>query len=130
MTIFARAYQLVGDFGECLIVLDKAQLSIDDRNERWWESEAWRLRGEISRLHSADNPGEAEECFQQALTISKNQGARSLELRAANSMANIWRDLGNSSEAVDLLAPIHGWFTEGFDTPDLIDAKALLDELQ
>jgi predicted ATPase len=71
-----------------------------------------------------------ETCFVRALTVAREQGARLWELRAATSLARLWRDQGRRAEAHDLLAPIHDWFTEGFDTPDLQDAKALLDELQ
>jgi predicted ATPase len=80
-------------------------------------------------LPEADQP-EVETCFVRALTVAREQDARLWELRAATSLARLWRDQGRRAEAHDLLAPIHDWFTEGFDTPDLQDAKALLDELQ
>ena len=73
---------------------------------------------------------EAEECFKEALEVSRRQSAKSLELRAAMSMARLWQKQGKTEEARGLLSEIYGWFTEGFDTPDLIDAKALLEELR
>ena len=77
----------------------------------------------------ADHSTEAESCFHEALAVARDQGARLWELRAATSLAQLWRDQGRRLKAHDLLAPVYGWFTEGFDTADLIDAKALLDEL-
>ena len=78
---------------------------------------------------SSDNQAEAETCFHHALDIARNQQAKSLELRAATSLARLWQSQAKRQEAHDLLAPVYGWFTEGFDTADLKDAKALLDEL-
>lgn len=80
-------------------------------------------------MHAADLTLEVDACFQQALAIARRQQARSLELRAALSLARTWRDRGRHAEARDLLAPVHAWFTEGFDTPDLREAQQLLDEL-
>ena len=95
--------------------------------ERWWEAELCRLRGELLRL-SFEEP-DCEVWFQRSLDVCRHQGAKSLELRAAMSMARLWRDQGKVSEARELLAPVYGWFTEGFDTRDLIEAKALLEGL-
>ena len=78
----------------------------------------------------SEGQGQAEASFQKALNTARRQGARSLELRAAASLARLWRDQGKGAQAHDLLAPVYGWFTEGFDTADLKDAKALLDELR
>jgi predicted ATPase len=75
------------------------------------------------------NPEEAQACYRRAMTIAEGQGSRMFRLRAATSLARLWRDQGKHNAARDLLAPVYGWFTEGFDTPDLKDAKALLDEL-
>jgi predicted ATPase len=97
--------------------------------ERWWQAELHRLRGELLLTHVAKGQTQASSCFERALDISRHQKAKSLELRAAMSLARLWRDEGKRAEARDLLGPIYGWFTEGFDTPDLRDAKALLDEL-
>jgi predicted ATPase len=81
-------------------------------------------------LQSLDNHTEAETCFHQALSIARRQQAKSLELRAATSLARLWQSQGKRQEAYELLEPVYAWFTEGFDTADLKDAKALLDELE
>jgi predicted ATPase len=98
--------------------------------EHWFEAELHRLRGEALLGLPPDHSAEAEAGFQKGLGVARDQGARLWELRAATSLARLWRDQGKRSEARDLLAPVYGWFTEGFDTADLKDAKALLDELQ
>jgi predicted ATPase len=89
----------------------------------------YRLKGELLLRRSAEHHAEAERCFHQALEIARRQGAKSLELRAAMSLSRLWQQQGKCQEAYALLAPIYGWFTEGFDTADLQEAKALLDEL-
>jgi predicted ATPase len=88
-----------------------------------------RTKGKLLLLQDQDHPEAAQACFQQAVTMAREQGARSFELRAAMSLAGLWRDQGKHTEARDLLAPIYGCFTEGFDTRDLTEAKALLEEL-
>jgi predicted ATPase len=98
---------------------------VETSGERWWEAELCRLRGELLRLSQSDS----ELWFQRSLDVSRQQGAKSLELRAAMSIARLWRDEGKRKEALDLLAPVYGWFTEGFDTHDLKEAKTLLEEL-
>ena len=97
--------------------------------ERWWEAELHRLRGELMRASRAQ-ASKVEPSFHLSLKIARRQEAKSLELRAATSLARLWRDQGQIDEAHDLLAPVHGWFTEGFDTADLKEAKVLLDELR
>ena len=92
-------------------------------------SEVLRTKGKLLFLQNPDHPEAAQACFQQAVTEVREQGAKSFELRAATSLARLWRDQGKHTEARDLLAPIYGWFTEGFDTRDLKEAKALLDGL-
>ena len=89
-----------------------------------------RLEGELRLSSSSKGAGDAEEDFRRAITTARERHAKSLELRAATSLSRLWRDQGKRIEARDLLAPIYGWFTEGFDTPDLKEAKALLDELE
>ena len=97
---------------------------------RWWEAELSRLQGELLlQLPSPDVP-QAEACFQQALDVARRQQAKSLELRAALSLSRLWQQQGQRQAARELLAPIYGWFTEGFDTPDLQEAKALLAALE
>jgi predicted ATPase len=93
-----------------------------------YEAELYRLKGEILRMRSTDHTA-AETCLHQALTIACHQQAKSLELRAAMSLARLWQQQGKRVEAHALLAPVYDWFTEGFDTADLQDAKALLDAL-
>jgi predicted ATPase len=101
----------------------------EDSGERWWEADLHRLKGELLLAQSAANHAEAEGCFRWALKVGHQQGAKAFELRAATSLARFWHDQGKRTEAHDLLAPVYGWFTEGFDTADLKDAKALLDAL-
>ena len=96
---------------------------------RWWEAELYRLKGELLLQHAVAQPGEAEACFQQALAVARRQQAKSLELRAAMSLGRLWQQQGRRTEARALLAPVYGWFTEGFDTADLQDAQILLEEL-
>jgi len=91
--------------------------------------EIHRLRGELTGRLPYSDPAKAEDSFRTALAIAREQGTRGYELRAAVSLARLRRDQGRRTEARDLLAPVYGWFTEGFDTPDLKEAKALLDEL-
>ena len=97
--------------------------------ERWYKPELYRLKGALLLQQNSDNHAEAKTCFQHALDIARSQQAKSLELRAARSLSKLWQQQGKRQEAHDLLAPVYGWFTEGFDTADLKDAKALLDEL-
>ena len=95
--------------------------------ERWCEAELHRLKGEL--LKADGECDQAEACFLDALAVARHQRARTWELRAAMSLARLWRDQGKREEARELLAPVYGWFTEGFDTLDLKEAKALLEEL-
>jgi predicted ATPase len=106
-------------------------LKLTDRtDERWSEAELHRLKGEILlRLDDLDTAKKAEASFRASLEIAQEQGAKSWELRAVTCLARLWRDQGKRARAHDLLAPVYGWFTEGFDTADLKDAKALLREL-
>jgi predicted ATPase len=97
-------------------------------NDHMWEAELRRLEGELRSAHGA-SPADVESCFEQALAAARGQSAKSFELRAATSLARLRRDQGKHREARALLAPVYGWFTEGFDTCDLKEAKALLDEL-
>jgi predicted ATPase len=101
----------------------------DITGERWYEPELYRLKGELLLQQSSNNQADAETCFHHALDVAHNQQGKSLELRAATSLARLWQQQGKRQEAHHLLAPVYGWFTEGFDTADLKDAKALLDTL-
>jgi predicted ATPase len=101
---------------------------VETTQERWAEAEMHRLRGTL--LLSMSEHAEAENSYRQALSVAQRQSAKFWELRAAVSMARLWLDKGKRQQAHDLLGPVYGWFTEGFDTRDLKDAKALLDELR
>jgi predicted ATPase len=103
--------------------------AIETTQETWFEAEVNRTAGEIALLSPEPDAAKAEAYFERALAVARAQQAKSWELRAAMSMARLWRDQGKRDEARDLLAPVYGWFTEGFDTLDLKEAKALLDEL-
>ncbi len=122
--LLAEALAVGGD-GAALEVIDEA-LALTEQGERWSESELVRIKGKVLL---AQNGASAEECFHQALHIAREQGARSWELRAATTLARLWCDEGKRKEAHELLAPIYGWFTEGFDTADLKEAKVLLEHL-
>ena len=98
-------------------------------NERWFEADIHRIAGEIALMSPQPDAAKAEAYFERALTVARQQQAKSWELRAAMSLARLWRDQGKPQQARELLAPVYGWFTEGFDTRDLKEAKALLEEL-
>ena len=102
---------------------------VDTTGERHTEAELHRLKGELLLVLPTDHTTEAEACFQQALDIARRQQAKSWELRAVMSLARLWQQQGKRTEAHELLAPVYSWFTEGFDTADLQEAKALLDAL-
>ena len=125
----AEAYGQVGQVDEGLQVLAEALAYIEQAGERWWEAELHRLKGELLLLQSSDNHTAAASCFEQALALARRQQAKSWELRAATSLARLWQHQGKRAETYELLAPIYGWFTEGFDTADLQEAKALLEAL-
>jgi len=125
----AEAYGRGGDEAAGLQRLAEALAVVDDTEERWWEAELYRLKGELLLQQAIGSSEEAEACFHRALDIARHQEAKSLELRTAMSLARLWQRQGKRAAAHELLAPIYGWFTEGFDTPDLQEAKALLEEL-
>ena len=127
LAILASAKADLGKPGEALELLEDALASAEVSGERWWEAELHRLRGRLLVARGQHDEGEA--CFRCAIDISGTQGAKTLELRAATSLARLKSDRGKNAEARDLLAPIYGWFTEGFDTLDLKEARMLLDEL-
>ncbi len=125
----AIAHTDLGELDDAWRCVDEATSTIDATKERWFEAEANRIAGEIAMMSSAPDAAKAEAYFERALAVARKQQAKSWKLRAAMSMARLWRDQGKRDEARDLLAPVYGWFTEGFDTLDLKEAKALLDEL-
>jgi predicted ATPase len=103
---------------------------METTGESWCETNVHRMAGEIALMSPSRDAVKAEAHFDHALAIARAQRAKSWELRAAMSMARLWRDQGKRQQAHDLLAPVYGWFTEGFDTLDLKDAKALLEQLR
>jgi class 3 adenylate cyclase/predicted ATPase len=109
--------------------LDKALALVDTTGERCWEAELHRLKGELLLTQSMENQTEAESSFNQALDVARHQKAKFFELRAAMSMSRTWESQGRRKDALQILAPIYGWFTEGFDPADLKEAKALLEKL-
>jgi len=129
LALLAAAYARVGQPEEGLTLLAEALAVTNDRGERRWEAELYRLQGELLLALSVEKHIEAETCLHQALDIARHQQAKSLELRAAMSLARLWQGQGKHAEARQLLAPIYDWFTEGFDTADLREAKGLLEAL-
>ena len=125
----ARAYAKLGQFDNAWRSISEAMTMVETTKERWCEAEVNRVTGEIALKSPEPNATKAETYFERALAVAREQQAKSWELRAAMSMARLWHDQGKRDKARDLLAPVYGWFTEGFDTLDLKEAKALLDEL-
>jgi predicted ATPase len=103
--------------------------AVETTKEKWCESEIHQIAGEIALKSPKLDVAKAEVYFERALAVARAQRAKSLELRAAMSIARLWRDQGKTQQARELLAPVYGWFTEGFDTRDLTEAKTLLGEL-
>jgi predicted ATPase len=138
LTLLAEVAGLLGQPEEGLAALDEALTLVEQTEERYYEAELYRQRGELLLLRAAKNhpaqdsreQHDVETCFQQALDVARHQQAKSLELRAAMSLARLWQRQGKRVEARALLEEIYGWFTEGFDTADLQEAKALLHELE
>jgi predicted ATPase len=112
-----------------LQALAEAHTLVEQQEERWWEAEIHRLRGVLLLRQTGTPQAEAETWLQRALDVARRQEAKALELRAAMSLARLWQQQGKRAEAYDLLTPIYGWFTEGYDTVDLQEAKALLEAL-
>jgi class 3 adenylate cyclase/predicted ATPase len=129
LAMLAEAYGKEGQAEEGLEVIDEALGIIAKTEERYYEAELHRLKGELLLQQSVSDKLQAETCFQQALAIARGQHAKSWELRAAMSLSSLWQVQGKKEEARNLLSEIYGWFTEGFDTADLKDAKLLLEEL-
>ena len=125
----ARAYAELGKFDDAWRCIGEAMTAIETTKERWCEAEVNRIAGEIALKSLLPDAAKAEGYFERALATSRKQQAKSWELRASMSLARLWRDQGKAEQARELLAPVYGWFTEGFDTRDLKEAKALLEEL-
>jgi len=124
--LLAEAHAHAGDPGEGLAALAEARAALQTMEVRFYAAEIYRLEGALLLRQAAPDAAHAEECFQQALEVARGQRAKSWELRAAMSLARLWRDQGKHAEARGLLAPIYDWFTEGLDTVDLREAKTLL----
>jgi predicted ATPase len=129
LALLAAVHGSMGQPEAGLMALAEALTLAGTTRVRWYEPELYRLKGELLLQQSADNYTEAYACFQQALSVARVQQARSFELRAATSLARLWQQQGKRAEAYQLLAEVYGWFTEGFDTADLQEARALLDAL-
>ena len=147
LSLLAEAYASAGRINEGMTALAEALAAVQNNTEHWWEAELYRLKGELLLRHQAERSGaeqtsprvahgivdanaaEAQNCFQRAIEIARKQSAKSLELRATASLSRLLDKQGRHDQARTMLAEIYGWFTEGFDTADLKDAKALLNEL-
>jgi predicted ATPase len=135
LALQAEAHLKLGQSSEAYTAISEALTIIDQNGEGWWESELYRLKGEQLRQAGAKRQAshidtDVEACFHQALDVARQQQAKSLELRAAMGLARLWQSWDKCQDAYELLAPVYGWFTEGFDTADLKEAKVLLDELE
>jgi class 3 adenylate cyclase/predicted ATPase len=130
LSYLAGAHGELDNFDDALCCIREAMTKVETTKERWFEAEIKRVAGEIALMLPDPDATQAEEYFERALAIARGQQAKSWELRAAMSMARLWRDQGKRQQAHDLLAPVYGWFTEGFDTLDLKEAKALLEQLK
>jgi predicted ATPase len=126
----AIAHTNLGQLDDAWRYIGEAMKTTEATKERWCEAEVHRIAGEIALMSPEPDAAKAEAYLERALTVARRQQAKSWELRAAMSMARLWRDQGKSQQARELLAPVYGWFTEGFDTLDLKEAKDLLDELR
>jgi predicted ATPase len=129
LTRLAAVYADLSQLGDAWRCIGEAKSSVETTGERWCEAEVYRVNGEIALMSPKRDVPQAETHFQRALAVARQQQAKSWELRAAMSLARLWRDQGKVHQARKLLAPVYGWFTEGFDTRDLKEAKALLSEL-
>jgi class 3 adenylate cyclase/predicted ATPase len=129
LSYLTKAKAEIGQFDDARRCIGEAMAAVETAKERWCEAEVNRIAGEIELLSPEPDLAKAEACFERALAVAREQQAKSWELRAAISMARLWRDQGRRPQARNLLAPVYGWFSEGLDTCDLTQAKAMLDEL-
>ena len=123
------AYADLGKLDDAWSKIYETITAIETSKEKWCEAELNRIAGEIALRSPERDTAKAQSYFDRALAVARHQQAKSWELRAAMSMARLWREQGKPQQARELLAPVYGWFTEGFDTLDLKEAKALLEEL-
>ena len=119
LSYLARAHAELGQFNEAWRYTTEARAAVEEAAGRWWEAEVNRIAGEIALMSPERDAEKAETCFERALAVARQQQVKSWELRVSMSMARLWRDEGRPQQARELLAPLYGWFTEGFDTLDL-----------
>jgi predicted ATPase len=129
LAVLSTSYAALGKFDDARHSVAQAMNTMETSKEKWWEAEVNRVAGEIALKSPEQNAVKAEEYFERALAVARQQQAKSWELRASMSLARLWRDQGKVRQARELLAPVYGWFAEGHDTRDLKEAKALLEEL-
>jgi predicted ATPase len=129
LALLAEAYGHAGHPETGLTCLAEAVTLMEATEERWWEAEVYRLQGALLLCLPRPDIPQATACWHQALDVARRQQARALELRAALSLSRLWQQQGQRAEAHALLAPIYGWFTEGFDTADLREAQGLLEQV-
>ena len=129
LSVLAKAYGQLGQTELALGLLAEALVAVSTSREGFWEAELHRLKGELLLAQSDKDQLAVEECFHQAIDVARRQQAKLLELRAVTSLSRLWQRQGKSERARRILGGVYGWFTEGFDTADLTDAKRLLDEL-
>jgi predicted ATPase len=129
LALLAEAYGVIGQIEEGLHVLAEALAAVEKTGGRFYEAELNWLKGELLLRHAPPDEDQAETCFRRALDVARYQQAKALELRAAMSLSRLWQQRGKHTEAHELLTSIYDWFTEGFDTADLQEARALLDDL-
>jgi predicted ATPase len=129
LSYLARAHAELGQFTDAWRCIGEAMTAIETTKEHLWDAEVNRIAGEIALKSPERDGAKAEAYFERALEVARKQQAKSYELRTAMSMARLWCDQDKRDEARELLAPVYGWFTEGFDTLDLKEAKTLLNEL-
>jgi predicted ATPase len=129
LSLLAKCSERANQHDAALDLLTQALDFAERTNERHFEAELHRMKGEWLLAHRQSEPAEAELCFERALAVAQKQNARTFQLRAATSLARLWLAQGKRDKARDLLAPIYNWFTEGLDTPILREAKMTLEEL-
>jgi predicted ATPase len=129
LSYLAKTYADLSQFEDAWRCIDEAIATMNRTKERWWEAAVNRIAGEIALKASEPDAAKAQAYFERSLAVARQQQAKSFELRAAMSLARLWRDQGKVQQARELLAPVYGWFTEGHSTRDLMEAKALLEEL-
>ena len=129
LSMLGSAFAELRQFDQARRCIDEAMALTEASGERWFDAETYRIAGEVELRSPERKSASAQRYFEQALGVARAQQARSCELRVATSLARLWRDQGRRTEARDLLARVYDWFTEGFDTLDLKEAKALLEEL-